>query len=127
MITNRAREVLSEGSHRVEVQDRMDEITIFSDYKGDSLVVPVFRYGDGNGVNHASAWLRKARQTCASDSGELVTTIAVLPGLGGQTEDNNVIAIVGGYDISALDEQYAEDDEPFTLPDGPAPASVPAN
>ena len=105
MISDRARQVLSQDHD----PSQPDSVLIFSDYNGDSVVIRLFRYqSDTNPEQAASQWLRTAREQCDSPSGELQTFMLAFPALGGWTE-NNVVAVVAGYDIITKDEHQDAD------------------
>ena len=102
MISEHARNLLSQGRNHHE----QEPVILFSDYNGDSVIIRMFRYGsDPTPESAAAEWLRLAKQRCDSPSGELQTLMLAFPALGGWTE-NNVVAIVSGYDIVAKDESY---------------------
>ena len=105
MISDRARQLLSQDHDPYQT----DSVLVFSDYNGDSVVLRVFRYqADPTPEAAAAQWLRTARQQCDSPSGQLQTFMLAFPALGGWTE-NNVIAVVSGYDIIARDEHQDTD------------------
>ena len=113
MISDRVMEILGAHSEKVEMPAKTPSVTLFSDHKGDSVIVRIFRYGNDNAEQATEEWLREVRERCYSLSGSLVTTLATFPALGDEVGDNNVIAIAGGYDICALDVMLEEDTEPF--------------
>lgn len=105
MISDPAKQLLSQPT----APDDQDPILLFSDYNGDSVIVRIFRYGAKPAPETAAAdWLRMVKQRCHSPSGELQTLMLAFPALGGWTE-NNVVAIVSGYDIISNDESGPDD------------------
>jgi hypothetical protein len=95
-------EIMSEGMHERE------NPTFFSDHKGDSVAIRLFRTSSGSHPERsAEEWLQRVREKCYSLCGELETRITVFPALGGEDGGNNAAAVVGGYDILA----YGEPDE----------------
>ncbi len=113
MISDRVMEILAAHSEKVEMPEKTPSATPFSDHKGDSVTVRIFRYGNNNAEQAAEEWLREARESCYCASGSLVTAMATFRALGGEVSENNVIAMVGGYDIGTLDDMRVEDTEPF--------------
>ena len=106
MISERAMEIMSEGMHGQKAE------TFSSDYKGDSVVIRLFRTISCTCPEQsAEEWLQRVREACYSMTGELKTQIAVFPALGGEDGCNNAAAVVGGYDIFAYGEPDEEDPE----------------
>ena len=99
MIDGRAQELLSEGSAQVEMDGCEGGVTLFADHKGDSVVVRVFRYWQGDPVRLAGEWLELARLRCESLGGDLVSSLVVVPAVGAGPGEFNVVAVVGGYDL----------------------------
>ena len=106
MISEQAKQILSQEQ---DPHEKEDPVILFSDYNGDSVVIRMFRYSSVPSPESAAAeWMRLAKQRCDSPSGELQTLMLAFPALGGWTE-NNVVAIVSGYDIVAKTEQDQTD------------------
>ncbi len=102
MISEKAMEIMSEGMHERE------NPTFFSDHKGDSVAIRLFRTSSGRYPERsAEEWLQRVREECYSMCGKLETRITVFPALGGEGGGNNAVAVAGGYDIFA----YGEPDE----------------
>ena len=71
----------------------------FTDHNGDSVAIRLFRGGNGRAEEHAKEWIALAKQECMSLCGDLVTKVVTFPQLGGRGDGNNVIAIIGAYDL----------------------------
>lgn len=54
MISHRAQEILEEGPKTVNMPEKTPGVILFSDFKGDSVVIRIFRYGYNNALTEAS-------------------------------------------------------------------------
>ena len=102
MISNRAKEILSEG-----VDEGGEPEVIFLEEGDESFAFRLFRATEGTGdpERRAIRWLERARSLCRSAHGELRT------GLIRSKDGTNVMATVSGSEIEAREwtpEQTAD-------------------
>ena len=108
MISDEAKKILSQDLDGL----RPEETTLFFDYKGDSVAIRLFHFGnaetDGTAEERAAGWLNTVKNQCLSPSGTLQTLMVAFPALGGAVDENNAVAIVAGYDLLATNEPDAD-------------------
>ena len=102
MISDRARELLSEG-----VSEDEERTVIFLEKGDESLVFRLFRTreGDEDPEEQATRWLERARSLCRTAHGDLRT--GVIPSNGGEY----VMAAVSGREIEAKEWLPEESDD----------------
>lgn len=116
MISEKVMDMLGTNSGTAQMPEKMFHATLFSDYKGDSVIVRIFRGGGARDPQEqATKWLNEAKEQCNSLVGELVTATVSFPAHGGEMECNNVVAIIGGYDILTTEEMQEPIDDDDTM------------
>ena len=92
MISDRAKSILSEG-----VSKEVEATVLFIEEENDSLVLRLFRAGEGAGdpEEQAVRWLGRARILCRSAHGDLRTRMVR------SKNEESVMASVSGSEIEA--------------------------